>query len=174
MNAHPAQHIFHTALISAAQLKRLTASGQPVMVFDCSFDLMDPQAGEAMYLEAHIPGAVYAHLDTALSDKSSDKSSQLAAAAQLPHTERPDSERPASGGRHPLPAREKFAAWLGSVGFSNDASASPPRPCAVRPKKVRRVSRWARNCRSSGCGFIADVKNQTPNTKLQQTHKHQF
>ena len=123
MNAHPAQHIFHTALISAAQLKRLTASGQPVMVFDCSFDLMNPQAGEAMYLEAHIPGAVYAHLDTALSDKSSDKSTRLAAAAQLPHTERPDSERPASGGRHPLPAREKFAAWLGSVGFGNGMQA---------------------------------------------------
>eukprot|EP01034_Spumella_vulgaris_P016836 gene16836-21470_t len=39
------------------------------MVFDCSFDLMNPASGEAQYREAHIPGAVYAHLDTALSDK---------------------------------------------------------------------------------------------------------
>ena len=59
----------HTTLISAAQLKQLAASGQPFMVFDCSFDLMNPQSGEASYLQAHIPGAVYAHLDTALSDK---------------------------------------------------------------------------------------------------------
>ena len=128
MNAHPTQHIFHTSLISAAQLKRLTDSGQPVMVFDCSFDLMNPQAGEAMYLEAHIPGAVYAHLDTALSDKSSDKTSQPAGAADFPATELPASQllannRPASGGRHPLPAREKFAVWLGSVGFSNAMQA---------------------------------------------------
>jgi thiosulfate/3-mercaptopyruvate sulfurtransferase len=30
---------------------------------------------------------------------------------------------PASGGRHPLPSREKFAAWLSSIGFSNDMQA---------------------------------------------------
>ncbi len=108
------QHPTYTTLISADQLKQLTASDQPLMVFDCSFDLMNPQAGVAMYREAHIPGAVYAHLDTALSDKTA----QPAGAAQLP-----DNERPASGGRHPLPAREKFAAWLGSVGFGNGMQA---------------------------------------------------
>ena len=104
----------YTTLISADQLKQLTASGQPFMVFDCSFDLANPQAGEAMYREAHIPGAVYAHLDTALSDKTR----QAAGTAALP-----DSERPASGGRHPLPAREKFAAWLGRAGFANGMQA---------------------------------------------------
>ena len=61
-----------------------------------------------------IRGAVYAHLDTALSDKTT----QPASAAELPA-----SERPASGGRHPLPAREKFAAWLRSVGFANGMQA---------------------------------------------------
>jgi thiosulfate/3-mercaptopyruvate sulfurtransferase len=30
---------------------------------------------------------------------------------------------PASGGRHPLPSRERFATWLSSVGFSNDMQA---------------------------------------------------
>ena len=92
----------YTTLISVQQLKTLRDSGLPLMVFDCSFDLINPQAGEAMYLQSHIPSAVYAHLDTALSDKSGQG---------------------VSGGRHPLPSREKFAAWLGSVGFANGMQA---------------------------------------------------
>jgi thiosulfate/3-mercaptopyruvate sulfurtransferase len=92
----------YTTLISVAQLKALQASGAPLRVFDCSFDLMNPAAGEAAYLDSHIPGAVYAHLDRHLSDKSGQG---------------------ASGGRHPLPSREKFAAWLGSVGFDNTMQA---------------------------------------------------
>ena len=60
----------YTTLISVQQLKSLRASGQPLMVFDCSFDLTNPQAGKAMHLQSHIPGAVYAHLDAALGDKS--------------------------------------------------------------------------------------------------------
>ena len=32
----------HTHLISVDQLKALQASGAPLMVFDCSFDLADP------------------------------------------------------------------------------------------------------------------------------------
>ena len=116
----------YTTLISADQLKQLAASGQALMVFDCSFDLTNPDAGEAMYLQAHIPGAVHAHLDHALSDKTPPG----ADAADLPHNvslnlplNLPISERPASGGRHPLPSREKFALWLGSVGFSNEMQA---------------------------------------------------
>ncbi len=31
--------------------------------------------------------------------------------------------RRSSGGRHPLPLREKFAIWLSSVGFANDMQA---------------------------------------------------
>jgi thiosulfate/3-mercaptopyruvate sulfurtransferase len=96
----------YTTLISAPQLQALRASGQPCMVFDCSFDLTQPQAGTAQYLEAHIPGAVYAHLDTALSAKGD-----------------PAITGAASGGRHPLPSRETFAAWLSSVGFNNSLQA---------------------------------------------------
>ena len=96
----------YTTLISVDQFKQLQASGQPFMVFDCSFDLMKAGAGQAMYLESHIPGAVYANLDTALS-----------------HMPGAAPDLPASGGRHPLPSREAFAAWLASVGFANTMQA---------------------------------------------------
>ena len=94
----------HTLLISVSQLQALQANGAPLMVFDCSFDLMKPDAGAQLYQDAHIPGAVYADLNTALSDKSHAVDS-------------------ASGGRHPLPSRERFAAWLTRVGLRNDCQA---------------------------------------------------
>lgn len=103
----------HTTLISADDLKRLQASGAPLMLFDCSFDLMNPAAGEEQYRKAHIPGAVHADLDTALSD-------QGVIDPDGTHHPHPDA---ASGGRHPLPSREKFAIWLSSVGFANDMQA---------------------------------------------------
>jgi thiosulfate/3-mercaptopyruvate sulfurtransferase len=83
------------------------------MVFYCSFDLMNPAAGEEAYRKAHIPGAVYANLDTALSD-------QGVVDPDGTHHPHPDA---ASGGRHPLPSREKFAMWLSSVGFDNAMQA---------------------------------------------------
>jgi thiosulfate/3-mercaptopyruvate sulfurtransferase len=103
----------YTTLIRAEELKALQASDAPLMIFDCSFDLMNPAAGEEQYRKAHIPGAVYASLDDALSDQGMvDPDGTL-----RPH---PDA---ASGGRHPLPSREKFAMWLSSVGFSNEMQA---------------------------------------------------
>ncbi|MDO9145633.1 sulfurtransferase [Rhodoferax sp.] len=90
----------YSTLISAPQLQTLMASGQPLMVFDCSFELMQPTGGDTQYLEQHLMGAVRADLDRHLSAKGA-----------------PDA---ASGGRHPLPAREAFAAWLGSVGLAAD------------------------------------------------------
>jgi len=96
----------YTTLISATELHSLLASDKPCRVFDCSFDLAQPTAGEGQFLQAHIPGALYAHLDTALSAKG-DRSVTGAA----------------SGGRHPLPARDRFAAWLGSVGFDHTMQA---------------------------------------------------
>lgn len=100
----------YTTLISTEQLQALITSRQPHRVFDCSFDLMDAQAGKQQYLQAHIPGAVYANLDTDLSARHGG----LTAAG---------AGQPASGGRHPLPNREKFATWLSRVGFSNDMQA---------------------------------------------------
>jgi thiosulfate/3-mercaptopyruvate sulfurtransferase len=103
----------YTMLVSTEELKALQSSGTPLMVFDCSFDLMNPAAGEEQYRQAHIPGAVYAHLDNALSDKGTVDPDGT-------HHPHPDA---ASGGRHPLPAREKFAMWLSGVGFANDMQA---------------------------------------------------
>ena len=94
----------YSTLISAQQLSDLLLSGQPCMVFDCSFELMEPGAGDRQYAQAHIAGAVRADLDRHLSATKSA----------------PDA---ASGGRHPLPSREAFAGWLGSVGFSNAMQA---------------------------------------------------
>jgi len=93
----------YSTLISATQLQTLMASGQPLMVFDCSFELMQPTGGDAKYLEQHLARAVRADLDRHLSAKGA-----------------PDA---ASGGRHPLPSRESFAAWLGSVGLHPDMQA---------------------------------------------------
>lgn len=88
----------YTPLISAHQLQALMADSAPLRVFDCSFELMNPTAGEAQYLEAHIPGAVWAHLDRDLSAH--------------------DGAERACGGRHPLPTREAFAAWLDRAGLA--------------------------------------------------------
>ena len=43
----PPEHspMTYTTLIAATELQALIASGQPLMVFDCSFDLTSPSAG---------------------------------------------------------------------------------------------------------------------------------
>lgn len=87
-----------TTLISVAQLQDLQQRAAPLRVFDCSFELSQPAAGNAQYTKTHIAGALRADLDRDLS--------ALGA---------PDA---ASGGRHPLPSRENFAAWLGSMGIT--------------------------------------------------------
>ena len=103
----------YTTLISPEELMALQAAAARLMVFDCSFDLANPAAGQEQYHQAHIPGAVYVHLEHDLSDEG------LVApdGTRQPH---PDA---ASGGRHPLPSRERFAIWLSQVGFTNDMQA---------------------------------------------------
>jgi thiosulfate/3-mercaptopyruvate sulfurtransferase len=93
-----------TTLISAPELQSQITSQQPLIVFDCSFELMQPTAGDAQYQQAHLPGAVRADLDR-----------HLSATKDAPDV--------ASGGRHPLPSREAFATWLGSVGLTPDTQA---------------------------------------------------
>lgn len=66
-------------------------------VFDCRFSLADPSRGQQDYLDAHIPGALYAHLDAHLSSPIG------------PET-----------GRHPLPDPSLLASWLGDCGVSSD------------------------------------------------------
>ena len=90
-------------LISATQVQALQAAGQPLLVFDCSFDLTQPEAGWQQYTQTHIAGAVYAHLDRDLSAKGAHDA--------------------ASGGRHPLPSRERFAQWAASAGLNHGMQA---------------------------------------------------
>jgi thiosulfate/3-mercaptopyruvate sulfurtransferase len=90
----------YTTLISVAQLKELQNNGSAFMVFDCTCDLMNPATGLTQYTEQHIAGALYADLNQNLSTH------QAAEAV--------------NGGRHPLPQREIFAAWLQSVGVNQD------------------------------------------------------
>ena len=99
----------YTTLITPAQLQALQQNAPgSVMVFDCTFELTQPLAGEALYDEVHIGGAIYANLDKNLSAPH-DGAGRVVAAA--------------SGGRHPLPTRETFATWLSQVGFRNDMQA---------------------------------------------------
>lgn len=67
-------------------------------VIDCRFDLNDTAKGRAAYLDAHIPGAVYAHLDD-------DLSGPIV---------------PGTTGRHPLPEPEIFAARLSRWGIDQN------------------------------------------------------
>jgi len=93
----------YTTLVSAEQLKHLVHDHKPLMVFDCSFELMQPAEGDRQYERVHIAGAVRADLDRHLSAK--------------------DRSQAVNGGRHPLPKREIFAAWLASIGFTSDMQA---------------------------------------------------
>lgn len=90
----------YTTLISASALQDLQRSDKPLLVFDCSFELGKPQAGDAQYQACHIQQALRADLERHLSAH--------AGAAT------------ASGGRHPLPTREAFAKWLGNRGLTRD------------------------------------------------------
>jgi thiosulfate/3-mercaptopyruvate sulfurtransferase len=63
------------------------------VVFDCRFTLTDPGAGQTAYVQAHIPGARYAHLDNDLSSPKNEHS-----------------------GRHPLPDPAALAEKLGQWG----------------------------------------------------------
>ncbi len=95
--------VSYTTLISVANLARLLATPADVRLFDCTSDLMNPALGPQQFEVAHIPGATHASLDQHLSAHGGSVAAGTAAC----------------GGRHPLPTREAFARWLGSVGVSN-------------------------------------------------------
>ncbi len=81
----------HTTLVSTENLEENLSSWR---IFDCRHDLAKPQLGEEQYLAAHIPGALFAHLDRDLS-----------------------APRDGRNGRHPLPYPGAFIAWLGQQGL---------------------------------------------------------
>jgi thiosulfate/3-mercaptopyruvate sulfurtransferase len=81
-------------LISATDLHDLAAKGG-VLIVDCRADLADRQRAARDYAQAHIPGAVFADLETDLSDLSKT-----------------------GLGRHPLPDAARFGALLGRWGWT--------------------------------------------------------
>jgi thiosulfate/3-mercaptopyruvate sulfurtransferase len=82
-----------TPLVAPEALRSALAEGAAPVLLDCSFDLADTNAGRRAFEQAHLPGAVYAHLDEDLAG---------------PKTGR--------NGRHPLPDRMAWAATLGRWG----------------------------------------------------------
>ncbi|MEG0975518.1 MAG: sulfurtransferase [Comamonas sp.] len=108
----------YTTLITVAQLQALQQSApDSVMVFDCSFELGKPSTGPEQFAQSHIPGAVYANVDKDLS------APHGAPGHNGESITADDMGKPASGGRHPLPSRERFAVWLSQMGFRNDMQA---------------------------------------------------
>ena len=92
----------YTTLISAQQLSELLAqSPSRTVVIDCRHDLTQPDAGRAAYKAAHLPGALFAHLDHDLSG------GKLAADGRFK-------------GRHPLPDRAAWLATLRGWGINDD------------------------------------------------------
>ena len=87
-------------LITPTELLQLQATDTPVVVIDCSFDLMKPETADALFEAQHIAGALHAHLER-----------DLSAHGQL---------QAINGGRHPLPRREDFAHRLGQWGIGPD------------------------------------------------------
>lgn len=83
-----------TTLIDSAALQSNLANPSWVIV-DCRFDLGAPDMGALWYKRAHIPGAVYAHLDDHLSGP--------------PVTDK---------GRHPLPTPERLRDVFGRFGIT--------------------------------------------------------
>lgn len=82
----------NAVLIQAKALAALPRDS--VLIVDCRFGLADPGKGERDFLEAHVPGAVYASLDRDLSDLSKQ-----------------------GLGRHPLPDVPAFAQTLSRWGW---------------------------------------------------------
>lgn len=84
----------HTLLIEPSELK--VSLGDPDwVIIDCRFQLSDTEAGRTAYLEGHIPGAYYAHLDEDLSGK----------------------VEKGKTGRHPLPEIEAITAVFSGWGI---------------------------------------------------------
>ena len=94
------QDSLRSTLVDAQTL--LARSGDPdLRLFDCRFSLADPGQGRRAYLEGHLPGAFYAHLDEHLSSPIGPRT-----------------------GRHPLPDPSRLGAWLGRCGLRSDTQAA--------------------------------------------------
>lgn len=88
----------YSPLIAASELQN-RLNEPDLRVIDCRFDLMNPQAGRLAWLDGHIPGAVYAHLDQDLAGPVSN------------HT-----------GRHPLPETAAACDTFSRLGIDNETT----------------------------------------------------
>ncbi len=87
----------YTTLISVTDLA--SNLGNPrLVIFDCRHELTDQDFGARAYAESHLPNARFAQVDRDLSGTPTGRN-----------------------GRHPLPAPEIFAAWLGDMGVNSDS-----------------------------------------------------
>ncbi|MCJ2181521.1 sulfurtransferase [Novosphingobium sp. 1949] len=86
----------YRTLLSADDLKALIEAEADILILDCGFDLAAPAAGRDTYRIGHVPGARHADLETDLSGQATG-----------------------TNGRHPLPDRAVFAAWLRAQGLNN-------------------------------------------------------
>lgn len=84
-----------TTLVQAETLS-IALARPDLVVVDCRYSLVDPNAGESAYQASHVPGALYAHLDRDLSAPGGV----------------------AGHGRHPWPAADRFGALLGRWGVT--------------------------------------------------------
>jgi len=71
-------------------------NNKQVKIVDCRFDLANPDLGEKLYQDSHIPGACYFHLEKQLSAPVSKH-----------------------GGRHPLPDIQQFKQEIEKAGIDN-------------------------------------------------------
>lgn len=88
--------MFYTTIISALELVNHITNPNWAII-DCRFSLDNPERGRKDYVQSHIPGAIYAHLNEDLSD-------QII---------------PGKTGRHPLPNVETFAQTLSKWGIDS-------------------------------------------------------
>ena len=86
-------------LISAPDLLAQLHGATLPLLFDCSFDLADAEAGERAWRAGHLPAAQYLHLDRDLAGAHHDAGGRFL-------------------GRHPLPDRSVLAARLGQLGVT--------------------------------------------------------
>ncbi len=82
-----------TALVSTQELAEHLGAWR---IFDCRHNIMDPGWGARQYAISHIEGAIFARMENDLSGPKSNMT-----------------------GRHPLPARDQFLAWLGQHGITS-------------------------------------------------------
>jgi thiosulfate/3-mercaptopyruvate sulfurtransferase len=143
----------YTTLVSATELA--THLREPNWaVIDCRFDLADTGKGLRDYLDSHIPGAVYAHLDADLSGP-----------VILGST-----------GRHPLPDIQLFADKLSSWGVSSRSQvvAYDNAGGAMAAARLWWMLRWLGHDRAAVLdgGWSAWRDDKRPVTSGRHTREH--